>query len=64
MRPEDQARHAILDDQAEHIAPLTSMLRGIDWQVNRDCGSQWLAGELYRLGARVPYGRRYPAVDS
>lgn len=41
------------ESAAEHVASLTSMLKGIEWQINRDCGSQWLAGKLYEAGARA-----------
>jgi hypothetical protein len=38
---------------ARQVAELTAALKRIDWQVGREQGSQWLAGELVRLGVRV-----------
>jgi len=49
----------IVPTQAEHIAALTSMLKEFYWQGMTDAGSQALAMELYRRGARAPHGHKH-----
>lgn len=50
----------VVPTQAEHIAALTSMLKEFYWQGMTDAGSQALAMELYRRGARAPHGHKHP----
>jgi hypothetical protein len=49
-------------EQARHIASLTSMLKEFYWQGMTDSGSQALAVELYRRGARAPHGHSHPSA--
>ena len=48
---------------AEHMAGLASMLKEFYWQGMTNAGSQALADELYRRGARAPYGHFHPPEE-
>lgn len=44
------------DESIYHIAHLTALLKETEWQVSTNLGSAWLAQELYKRGARTPFG--------